>query len=57
MYQDLINSGFGSQFRKEKRVEKRQEVYAKIALVVLGIVIIYAFYSVDIIVNRAIDLM
>lgn len=57
MYQDLINSGFGSQFRKEKRAEKRQEVYAKIALVVLGIVIIYAFYSVDIIVNRAIDLM
>lgn len=55
--QNLINSGFGSTFRKEKKAERRQELYAKIALVVFAATLIYAFYSVDVIVNRAIDLM
>lgn len=52
-----IKTGFGSQFRKEKRAERRQEIYIKIMYFILALTIIWSVYSLDIIINRAIDLM
>lgn len=56
-HQNLINNGFGSQYRKQKRAEKREEFLVKVMYVILGLALIYFFYSLDVIINRAIDLM
>lgn len=60
-HQNLINNGFGSQYRKDKairdRISKREEILVKIMLVVLAGAILWSMYALDVIINRAIDLM
>lgn len=56
-YKNLINNGFGSQFRKEKRQMRNAKIVLYIAYFFFALTIIYAFYSVDIIVSRVINIM
>lgn len=56
-HQNLINNGFGSQYRKMRAKQKREEILVKIMLVVLAGAILWSMYALDVIINRAIDLM